>query len=209
MSNEQKPALQPAAKPKVAACPICGHKMVIPPGYENKPGKCPGCGSIVTPSSESILESLYETTRPASVQSAPPKKKPRESLLTTLIRGAVVGLIGAVIGGVITALMVRVVRSRAESLNIKSLLMSADIGITLGFVVCSGVVIIKKLAAGPVGGMLVGIAISLVVNTLCYLFEWALVTKPDQPFLLSSVVALLAGLVAGVVLGNTVGSPKD
>ena len=193
---------------KVIQCGICGHKMVIPPGFENAVGQCRICGGPVSASQSppaSRLEETMRAARPKPKKSAPSLREVKAAFL----HGLVGGIIGAILGGIISTAIMFLTRTKGSELTIGSLFASSDNGLLAGFVICSSWAIIRRLSLGPIRGMIVGASIGVTLGVLMHVLENILVAPQDLPLPLLALIALIAGGVVGFILGEKVGSDDD
>ena len=182
---------------KVIKCSICGKQMAIPPGYENTPGTCTGCGAEVN------------VPPPGDDASPAPAPTPEvrqasfvEELRGTIPAAAAWGLAGALAGGIALASILCFIASRGETIVLSGVIATADSGALMGFVICSTWVIVVRTSAGAIAGALVAGCMSLPLGILCYLMEWAFITRPDESILLMAFVSLIGGLFAGLLIGS-------
>jgi hypothetical protein len=181
--------------------------MTIPPGYENAVGHCTICGGVVSANQSPPASRIEET-----IHSAKPKPKPKLSdrikeIQSAVLHGLVGGFLGALLCGTPMALFLIIKGQTGEHVTIGTVFASADTGILAGFVICSSWAVIRRLSLGPLMGMLIGGSVGFIMGALTYFLEKELVAPPDLPALAYAIIALVAGAVAGFIIGGKVGSP--
>ena len=194
---------------KTIQCGICGHKMVIPPGYENVAGRCRICGGTVSATESPPASRLDDTIRAARPKPQPTSAENLRKVRSAALHGLVGGALGALVGGIVMAVFFFLRGQAGEQTTIVTFFASADPGILAGFVICSSWAVIRRLALGPLMGLLVGASVGLVMGTLMHVMESALVAPPEMPVWAAVLLSLLGGGVVGFILGETVGSPND
>lgn len=194
---------------KTIQCGICGHEMAIPPGYENVAGRCRICGGTVSATESPPASRLDDTIRSARPQPQPTSAENLRKVRIAALHGLVVGALGALAGGIVMAVFFFLRGKTGEQTTISAFFASADTGILAGFVICSSWAVIRRLALGPLMGLLAGASVGLVTGTLMHVMESALLTPPDMPVWAAVLLSLLGGGVVGFILGETVGSPND
>ena len=192
---------------KVIECGICGHEMVIPPGYENATGHCPICGGVVSASSSPPASRLDKTMRSARPKPEPNRSEQLRQLTGPILHGLIIGAVGAVVGGIIMAVLMILRGKTGERVSVASFLASANPGILAGFVICSSWAVIRRLVLSPIVGAAVGASVGLVMGLLTHTLEWVFVTPPDMPLLGTVTIASVGGAVVGYIIGAKVGAP--
>ena len=194
---------------KTIQCGICGHEMAIPPGYENVVGRCRICGGTVSATESPPASRLDDTIRSARPKPQPTSAENLRKVRIAALQGLVVGALGALAGGVVITVFYFLRGHTGEQATIAAFFASADPGILAGFVICSSWAVIRRLALGPLMGLLVGASVGLVMGTLMHVMESALVAPPEVRVWVAGLLSLLGGGVVGFILGETVGSPND
>jgi energy-converting hydrogenase Eha subunit A len=192
---------------KVIECGICGHEMVIPPGYENATGHCPICGGVVSASSSPPASRLDKTMRSARPKPKPAYSEQLKQLTGPVLHGLIIGAIGALVGGMIMAVLTILRNRGGERMTFASILASADPGILAGFVMCSSWAVIRRLALSPITGAAVGASVGLIMGLLTHVLESVLVAPSDMPLLGTATIASVGGAVVGYIIGAKVGAP--
>ena len=193
-TSEEKPEQQ------VVQCLICGHKMVIPPGYENVAARCSKCGEPISVGSPADIDPAAST-----FSAVPPPVLVDEeqgfwgALLRALPWAVGLGVFAAVVGGVLMAYFVIYVLKIGE-MTLSGLIVCGDVGALMGLVFTASWVIIKKTHAGPVIGTAITVCASVPLGILTYLLEWAFISRPDMPLWGAAVIYLLGGAFVGFVL---------
>ena len=190
-------------------CGICGHEMAIPPGYENVAGRCRICGGTVSATDSPPASRLDDTIRSARPKPQPTFAENLKKVRIAALHGLVGGALGALAGGIVMSVFFFLRGNTGEQTTIAAFFASADPGILAGFVICSSWAVIRRLALGPLMGLLVGASVGLVMGTLMYVMESALVASPDMRVWAAALLSLLGGGVVGFILGEKVGSPGD
>ena len=193
---------------KVIQCGICGHKMTIPPGYENAVGHCRICGGAVSASASPPASRFDETIRSAKPK---PKRKPARwsEVRAAVLHGLVGGIIGALIGGCVMAAFMLIHRQTGAKMTIGAFFASADNGLLAGFVICSSLAVFRRLALGPIRGLVVGASVGVSMGVLMHVLESIFVAPQDLPLPFTALICAIAGGVVGFILGEKVGSPDD
>ncbi len=192
---------KPAAG-KLIHCPVCGKSMTIPPGYENTPGKCPGCGATVNDGTESLVDMLdppvVATRRDASLQKQVPVAA--ESLWRSLALSSLWGFAAGGGGAVLTMVVMTVRKGFASDFSVTALISGAGYGLTIGFVLAFGWALNRRRALNVwTSALAAGIAAAFF-GTSSYLVEWVAVAPPDFGIPETALMNLLGGAVIGIIL---------
>lgn len=196
----------PADAPPAAntvICAICGKQMEVPSGQSAANMRCSACGTALGAPSP-----LADLNPPASA----PKKRPAYTTTSkwadvreALLPGVLWGILGSIVGGV-PMLAYRIVEARrmTEALPVAATIAFAGTGASIGFVLCTTWVIVRKAALGPVASTALCGGLSLILGTFFYVFEWAFVAPSDFGLLLNAVVCTMAGGITGLALHYTI-----
>jgi hypothetical protein len=199
-------ALKMNGDAKKVACPACGHIMTIPPEYANTPGRCGKCGAVVNEQPLMPAIDLSDLDRPARKPPAASIKKAPEPFGPVVVRSMLMGLAGAAAGGTILGTYSTVRRAAGQNITVGTLFASANMGLVLGFTVCSLYVLVKHLNWGPLKAAAGGLVICGVSATLMFAIEATFVAPSEMGILSEIFMAGLAGGVAGLVLGAKLNS---
>jgi hypothetical protein len=196
-----------ARGPAKDECGICGHEMVIPPGYEKVTGHCPICGGAVSATSSPPASRLDKTMRSARPKPKPKRSEQLKRLIAPILHGLIMGAIGALAGGIIMAILMLLRGNKGGNVTVASFIASADTGILAGFVICSSWAVIRRLVLSPIMGAAVGASVGLVMGLLTQVLESTFVAPSDMPMLGTAIIAAIGGAVAGYIIGVKVGAP--
>jgi len=208
---------QGLVKGKIIACSVCGKKMTVPPQYQNTPGKCPVCGSIVNANagassealrSSSPLDDLYEPAKPVSAAVPAKPQKEKEPVGRAILWSLLFMALGAIIGGVIFATAMYLAGATGKFFSLKAFIASSGTGATVGSIIAGTWFFIRRLSLNLIADTLVATAIGLASSTFFYMLEWVLITKPDKPLWQAWIVGLFAGFIAGIFLSNLIASEE-
>jgi len=196
---------------RIVKCGLCGHEMAIPPGYENVKAFCRVCGAEVqtgaAPSQKAPQGEKAPSVPPPVVASAGQERF--EDLRGSILKGVAAGFIGMLIGGGIVATHNLAVFGRGGQTLLSFIVLSADLGAQIGFVLLCTWTIVKGLKVGPLGGMVVGVCTSFPVGVATYFLEWAAIAQPDDPFWQMALVAVFGGWTVGLIMGYVASTSSD
>jgi len=191
---------------KVIQCAICGHEMVIPPGFEHAIGHCRICGGVVSASSSPPASRLDDTMRSARPKPKLKRWEQLRSIRSAAVHGIVRGIIGALAGGVLMAALVLIRGNANGRTTIATFFASPDTGMVAGFVICSSWAVIRRLSLNRIMGAALGASVAAVLGTLTHIIERFLALRPDMSWG-TLLLTLIGGGVAGYIIAARVGAP--
>jgi len=192
---------------KVIQCAICGHEMVIPPGFEHAIGHCRICGGVVSASSSPPASRMDDTIRSARPKPKLKRWEQLRNIRSAAVHGLVGGIIGALAGGILMAALVLIRGNASGKTTIASFFASADTGMVAGFVICSCWAVIRRLSLSPTTGAALGASIAIVLGVLTHILELVFAGPPDMPIWGTAIVTLIGGGVVGYIIAARVGAP--
>lgn len=183
----------------VVECRICGNRMSVPADFDMRTGRCSRCGIPFNP-----IEDLDVRPALSSVSSASRTPVPKLALREAL-RGGVIGALWGLAGGIVAGAALAIVFILASlALGARDAGLGTfglDIGFLVGGFLVATWMATRELDLQAFGGGVVGAVYGLAAALLHVIIERNFLNLPEA----SVPVAVVVGLIAGIVFGGAIG----
>lgn len=188
-------------------CPVCGTKMMIPPGYENMAARCRACNTVLNqgPQLAHAMAGLGAISMPAAAAPAQPVSQSTTEYIKCHLKSALLssflwGSAGAIAGGTLMALITVAIMRGADSTQFGATVFGGtEFGVFAGFMLGSvwGLVVGFDLGYGV--GAAIAAVLGLIFSVTHHVMEIMFIATPDEPIYLTALVGIGAGAFVGSV----------
>lgn len=197
----------------VVVCNVCGHKMALPPGFENASGRCTKCGSAVGAAHETAelkLEGFDDIvglrkkpeSKPAAKAPVDRVARAKRILKESVYSGAIVAGVCAVAFMPVGLLVTFVVAGESSKMPLLQILkVSGGFGATLGFMLGSIWGACHRADLGHFAAIVFGVAIGVPLCLLNFALFAPRSLMPEAGIFEFLLAGVLAGAVSGALLG--------
>jgi hypothetical protein len=186
-------------------CPVCGTKMMIPPGYEKMAARCRACNTVLNQGPQLAMAGIGVMSQAAPIAQPAVQTQSTTEYIRCQLRSGVLsaflwGSAGAVAGGVIVALISIAIVHGSDATQVRAAVYGgAEFGMLAGFLLGSVWGLVSSLDLSYAVGTGIAATLGLVFSVSHHLVETALIAPPNEPVYMTGIVGIGAGAFIGCV----------